>query len=166
MRLATEIEQPFRPDLLITVDPAVASRPRDSKLTAKVRQRHFLLLVTRQELQALIHDTTLFPGHTASSCVRPKGEEPSRFQRAVTRVLGLFCNASAKYAQELRSWRTQGAPSSSALRLCRPPLRSALTSFRGWNPPLAFATLAGVGLGQGVFGSKHSTAIQKRRNHP
>jgi malate dehydrogenase (oxaloacetate-decarboxylating)(NADP+) len=29
-------------------------------------------LVTRQELQALIHDTALFPGHTASSRVRPK----------------------------------------------------------------------------------------------
>ncbi len=69
MRLAAEIEQPFRPDLLVAVDPAVAGWPRHSKLTAKVRQRHLLLLVTRQELQALIHDTTLFPGHTASSCV-------------------------------------------------------------------------------------------------
>jgi len=68
--------------------------------------------------------------------------------------------------KELRSWRTQGAPSSSALRLCRPSLRSPSVALRGRNPPLAFATLAGVGLGQGVFVSKHSTAIQKRRNHP
>src|ERR1700677_4066827 len=60
----------------------------------------------------------------------------------------------------------QEAPQSSALRLCRPacgrpPLRS------GWGtPPLALAAPAGVGQGQGVFVSKHSTAIQKRRNTP
>src|ERR1700730_10824555 len=60
----------------------------------------------------------------------------------------------------------QEAPQSSALRLCRPacgrpPLRS------GWGtPPLALAAPAGVGQGQGVFVSKHSTAIPKRRNHP
>jgi len=30
----------------------------------------------------------------------------------------------------------------------------------GDTPPLAFAALAGVGQGQGVFVSKHSTAIQ------
>jgi hypothetical protein len=66
----------------------------------------------------------------------------------------------------LRPWRAQEAPQSSALRLCRPacgrpPLRS------GWGtPPLALAAPAGVGQGQGVFVSKHSTAIQKRRNHP
>ena len=64
MWLAAEIKQAFWPDLLVAVDPAVTSRPRDSKLTAKVRQRHLLLLVARQKLQALIHDTTLFPGHT------------------------------------------------------------------------------------------------------
>jgi hypothetical protein len=31
---------------------------------------------------------------------------------------------------------------------------------------VALAALAGVGQGQGVFVNKHSTAIQKRRNHP
>jgi hypothetical protein len=36
----------------------------------------------------------------------------------------------------------------------------------GDTPPLALAALAGVGQGQGVFVSKHSTAIQKRRNQP
>ena len=60
----------------------------------------------------------------------------------------------------------QEAPESSALRLCRPacgrpPLRS------GWGtPPLALAAPAGMGQGQGVFVSKHSTAIQKRRKYP
>ncbi len=66
----------------------------------------------------------------------------------------------------------QEAPQSSALRLCRPPLRYApstplIAPFQGWGtPPLALAAPAGVGQGQGVFVSKHSTAIQKRRNHP
>jgi hypothetical protein len=66
----------------------------------------------------------------------------------------------------------QEAPQSSALRLCRPPLRYApstplIAPFQGWGtPPLALAAPAGVGQGQGVFISKHSTAIQKRRNHP
>jgi hypothetical protein len=67
----------------------------------------------------------------------------------------------------------QEAPQSSALRLCRPPLRSALPSTalvhrsvpRWGTPPLALAAPAGVGQGQGVFVSKHSTAIQKRRNN-
>jgi decaprenylphospho-beta-D-ribofuranose 2-oxidase len=36
----------------------------------------------------------------------------------------------------------------------------------GDTPPLALAAPAGVGLGQGVFVSKHSKAIQKRRIHP
>ena len=35
----------------------------------------------------------------------------------------------------------------------------------GDTPPLALAAPAGVGQGQGVFVSKHSKAIQKRRNH-
>jgi hypothetical protein len=66
----------------------------------------------------------------------------------------------------------QEAPQSSALRLCRPPLRYApstplIAPFQGWGtPPLALAAPAGVGQGQGVSISKHSTAIQKRRNHP
>src|SRR5271154_6844884 len=66
----------------------------------------------------------------------------------------------------------QEAPQSSALRLCRPPLRYApstplIAPFQGWGtPPLALAAPAGVGQGQGVFVSKHSTAIHKRRNHP
>jgi hydroxypyruvate isomerase len=36
----------------------------------------------------------------------------------------------------------------------------------GDTPLLALAAPAGVGQGQGVFVSKHSTAIQKRRIHP
>jgi hypothetical protein len=36
----------------------------------------------------------------------------------------------------------------------------------GDTPPLALAAPAGVGLGQGVFVSKHSKDIQKRRIHP
>jgi hypothetical protein len=45
---------------------------------------------------------------------------------------------------------------SSGLRLAWRPL----------FPHLALAASAGVGQGQGVFVSKHSTAIQKRRNYP
>ena len=49
----------------------------------------------------------------------------------------------------------------------RPALRPSTRSVPGWGtPPLALAAPAGVGQGQGVFVSKHSTAIQKRRNHP
>src|ERR1700679_2677383 len=78
-----------------------------------------------------------------------------------------------KPAEGLRPWRaTRGNPQSSALRLCRPPLRYApstplIAPFQGWGtPPLALAAPAGVGQGQGVFVSKHSTAIQKRRKYP
>ncbi len=45
-----------------------------------------------------------------------------------------------------------------------PPLRSRSVPRVG-NPPLALAAPAGVGQGQGVFVSKHSKAIQKRRKH-
>src|SRR5260370_28391402 len=42
---------------------------------------------------------------------KTNAEEPSGFRLAVTHVLGLFCNASAKYAQGLRPWRaTRGTP--------------------------------------------------------
>jgi len=83
------------------------------------------------------------------------------FRFAVTHVPGLFCNESAKYAERLRLWRAQGvSQQSSALRLCRPSLRSPSTALRvGDTPPLALAASAGVGQGQGVFVSKHSTAI-------
>jgi hypothetical protein len=73
--------------------------------------------------------------------------------------------------RELRPWRaTRGTrifraslvQTSAALR----PLHSADRSVpRVGTPPLALAAPAGVGQGQGVFVSKHSTAIQKRRNH-
>ena len=56
-------------------------------------------------------------------------------------------------------------PSGTPMRLCRPSLRSPSTPFRVGNPPLALAAPAGVGQGQGVFVSKHSKAIQKRRKH-
>jgi hypothetical protein len=49
------------------------------------------------EVRSVIHDTTLFPGHTASSCVRPKLRNHKGSTSYVTQVLGLFCNASAKY---------------------------------------------------------------------
>ena len=77
-----------------------------------------------------------------------------------------------KPPEGLRPWRaTRGTPifraalvqTSAALR----PLHSATAPFQGWGtPPLALAAPAGVGQGQGVFVSKHSTAIQKRRKHP
>ena len=96
------------------------------------------------------------PHHRAST----KAQEPSGIPLAVTHVFGLFCDASAKYAQELCPWLTQGAPLSSALRLCRPSLRSPFVALRERNPPPALAALAGMGQGQGVFENKHSTAIQ------
>ena len=77
-----------------------------------------------------------------------KAQEPSGFRRAVTHVLGLFCNASAKYAQGLRPWRAQEPPLSSALRLCRPG--KGPPALRERNPALALAAPAGVGQGQGV----------------
>ena len=38
----------------------------------------------------MIHDTTLFPGHTASSCIRPKLRNHKGSTSYVTQVLGLF----------------------------------------------------------------------------
>jgi hypothetical protein len=43
------------------------------------------------------------------------------------------------------------------------PFRFRSSARVGDTPPLALAAPAGVGQGQGVFVSKHSTAIQKRR---
>jgi hypothetical protein len=66
----------------------------------------------------------------------------------------------------------QEAPQSSALCLCKPPLRYApstplIAPFHRWGtPPLALAAPAGGGQGQGVFVSKHSIAIQNRRSRP
>jgi len=67
--------------------------------------------------------------------VRPtKAEEPSGFHFAVTHVFGLFCNASAKYAQGLRPWRaTRGTPIFRAA-LVQTGLRPPSTSFRVGNP--------------------------------
>ena len=77
-----------------------------------------------------------------------------------------------KPAEGLRPWRaTRGNPQSSALRLCRPPLRYApstplIAPFQGWGtPPLALAAPAGVGQGQGVFVSKHSQTTQEPRSN-
>ena len=71
-----------------------------------------------------------------------------------------------KPADGLRPWRaTRGTPIFRAA-LVQTGLRPPSTSFRVGTPPLALAAPAGVGQGQGVFVSKHSTAIQKRRNHP
>ncbi len=36
--LAAEVEQPLWPNLLIAVHPSVTGGPRDSELTAKIRQ--------------------------------------------------------------------------------------------------------------------------------
>ena len=47
-----------------------------------------------------------------------------------------------------------------------PNLRPLHSAPRVGNPPLALAAFAGVGQGQDVFVSKHSTAIQKRKNYP
>ena len=71
-----------------------------------------------------------------------------------------------KPAEGLRPWRaTRGTPIFRAA-LVQTGLRPPSTSFRVGTPPLALAAPAGVGQGQGVFVSKHSTAIQNRRNHP
>ena len=69
MGATAAIHESFRPRLVIAIDPAVARWAGDSILTAQVRYRHLLFLITRQKLQTLIQDPTLFPGHTTSSCV-------------------------------------------------------------------------------------------------
>jgi hypothetical protein len=74
--------------------------------------------------------------------------------------------SGAKPAEGLRPWRaTRGTPIFRAA-LVQTGLRPPSTSFRVGTPPLALAAPAGVGQGQGVFVSKHSMAIQNRRNHP
>src|SRR5579863_3867774 len=50
-------------------------------------------------------------------------------------VLGLFCNESAKYTQRCPTRARKPLPQSSALRLCRPPLRSALSTCRFAHVP-------------------------------
>ena len=70
-----------------------------------------------------------------------------------------------KPAEGLRPWRaTRGTPIFRAA-LVQTGLRPPSTSFQVGTPPLALAAPAGVGQGQGVFVSKHSTAIQNRRNN-
>ena len=87
---------------------------------------------------------------------------------------------SPSLPEELRPWRAQAAPSSSALphpngqerppgtpvRLCRPSLRSPSVALRGGNPPLALAAPAGVGQGQGVIESNHSQIEQSEETTP
>jgi hypothetical protein len=66
----------------------------------------------------------------------------------------------------LRPWRAQGVSPVFRASLVQTGLRPPSTAFRvGDTPLLALAAPAGVGQGQGVFVGKHSTAIQKRRNH-
>jgi hypothetical protein len=81
-----------------TDDPTIRCGTRDPVRAAQVRSRHLFFLLTRQKLQTLIQDSTLFPGHTIRHAC-PKAEEPSPSRFAVNHVSGLFCNGSAKYAQ-------------------------------------------------------------------
>jgi len=69
--------------------------------------------------------------------VRPtKAEEPSGFHFPVTHVFGLFCNASAKYAQGTPSLaHTRGTPIFRAA-LVQTGLRPPSTSFRVGEPHL------------------------------
>src|ERR1700678_209775 len=140
MWAAAAIHKSFRTRLIVSIDPAVGRWTRDPVRATQVRYRHLFFLITRQKLQTLIQDSTLFPGHTTSSCL-PKAEVPSPSRFAVNHVSGLFCNGSAKYAQAPpRSRGTRGFPQSSALRLCRPPLRYALSvpaalPLQGWEIP-------------------------------
>src|ERR1700733_571594 len=69
MWAATPIHESFWSRLVVTIDPAVGSWTRYPIRATQVRYRHLFLLITRQKLQALIQDRTLFPGHTTSSCV-------------------------------------------------------------------------------------------------
>ena len=84
-------------------------------------------------------------------CPNTEGLSPSRF--AVNHVPGLICKASPQYTQALPPARVKGSPQSSALRLCRPPLRSALSTpaiapFQGWEIPLPL-TLAILAISEG-----------------
>ena len=121
MRTPAAIYESFWSGLVIAIDPAVGRWARDPIRAAQVRYRHLFLLVTGQKLQTLIQDTTLFPGHTTSSCC-PNAEEPSPSRFAVTHVSGLFCNGSAKYAQ--------GRCPDRAAQGVSPVFRAALRPFR------------------------------------
>src|SRR5271156_1678970 len=68
-RTTTAIDKSFRPSLVISIDPTVGRWTGDPIRATQVRYRHLFLLITQQELQTLIQDSTLFPGHTPSSCV-------------------------------------------------------------------------------------------------
>jgi hypothetical protein len=76
----------------------------------------------------------------------PNGACPLRSRFAVNHVSGLFRNASAKYAQELRPSRPQGVSPGFRAALVQPSLRSPFPfSLRfiarvGETPPLAVAT--------------------------
>jgi hypothetical protein len=69
-------------------------------------------------------------------------------------------------AEELCSWRAQGDGKSSVQLqvFASSGLRLALAGH--FSHTIALAALDGVGHGQGVFVSKHSTAIQKRGATP
>jgi hypothetical protein len=61
--------------LLLSIDQACGDEPdavlksRRQLRATQVRYRHLFLLITRQKLQTLLQDPTLFPGHKTSSCV-------------------------------------------------------------------------------------------------
>jgi hypothetical protein len=63
-----------------------------------------------------------------------------------TQALGLFCNASAKYTQELRPSRPQGVSPGFRASLVQPsaslrPFHSRFASFQGWEIPLPLRLL-------------------------
>jgi hypothetical protein len=69
-------------------------------------------------------------------------------------------------AEERCSWRAQGDGKSSVQLQVFASSGLLLAQQGHFSHTVALAALAGVGQGQGVFVSKHSTAIQKRGATP
>jgi hypothetical protein len=96
----------------------------------------------------------------------PSGPVPARNAAPKSNSCAPRSSKETKLAEELCSWRAQGDGKSSVQLqvFASSGLRLALAGH--FSHTVALAALDGVGHGQGVFVSKHSTAIPKRGDTP
>jgi hypothetical protein len=103
-----------------------------------------------------------------SSATHESGPVPARNAAPKSNSIHALTRPARKpdLAEELCSWRAQGDGKSSVqlLVFASSGLRLALAGH--FSPTIALAALDGMGHGQGVFVSKHSTAIPKRGATP